>query len=569
MEVGAFALAFSAILTGCATPVATEQHPHDRAASGPPNVYYYYTEAQILRSQGKTHAALALMQQAMERDPDSSLLKRETAILYLQLKDNEAALAILQELVANHPNDVEALNLMGRLLQSRQKNDEAKAVYARILAQDPDNEDIYLLLGNLYIADQQWDEAFAVFEQFVQRFPNAYAGHFFLGKIYRQKKDPVAAEQSFLRALEIEPELEGARFELIELYRANPRQRGHQTKAIKLYQELLADNPQNIRAVFGYALFLRDTGKSQQALEVLKTHTADTRQNDLIRGIFRHYIEPENYRDAVYLLEHLLAQHPDYIDLYYLLGLAHDGLKNYEEALSQFKAVNAQSRFYREATLQIAFRYAENGRRDMAIAHLEEALARDPENAEFMIYLGFYHEEAERYTDAERYLLKAIEKVPDNEQALFRLGVVYDKMKRKDDCIEIMKQVIALNGEHANALNYLGYTYAELGINLDEAEALVRRALALRPDDGYITDSLGWVYYQKGQYEDALQWLLKALALVPDDPVINEHVGDAYLKLDNRAQALEYYKKSRSLHDEDRERQKIQTKIDALEALEL
>ena len=94
--------------------------------------------------------------------------------------------------------------------------------------------------------------------------------------------------------------------------------------------------------------------------------------------------------------------------------------------------------------------------------------------------------------------------------------------------------------------------------------ALVRKALVLRPDDGYITDSLGWVFYQQGKYEEALKWLLKALALVPDDPVINEHVGDAYLKLDNKSQALQYYQKSHALQDEDSKRQKIQTKIDAL-----
>jgi tetratricopeptide (TPR) repeat protein len=127
-----------------------------------------------------------------------------------------------------------------------------------------------------------------------------------------------------------------------------------------------------------------------------------------------------------------------------------------------------------------------------------------------------------------------------------------------------MQRVIEINGDHANALNYLGYTYADLGKNLDEAEALVRRALELRPDDGYITDSLGWVFYKKGNYEEALKWLLKASELVPDDPIINEHVGDAYLKLNDKANALIYYLKSLSLREEDRARRKIQTKIDAL-----
>ena len=126
------------------------------------------------------------------------------------------------------------------------------------------------------------------------------------------------------------------------------------------------------------------------------------------------------------------------------------------------------------------------------------------------------------------------------------------------------RQVIALNGEHANALNYLGYTYADLGIHLDEAEMLVRRALKLRPDDGYITDSLGWVYYKQGNYAEALNWLLKAAELAPDDPTILEHVGDAYLKLGNPSQALVHYEKSLSLREDQSEREKIQSKIDAL-----
>jgi tetratricopeptide (TPR) repeat protein len=549
------------LMVGCMTPRTA---PSRRPAPTAPNAYYFYTEAQILRAQGEHREALALMQKAMDLDPGSRLLQRETAVLYLQLKDEEAALALLEKLLDAHPDDIDALNIMGRLLQSRKRNDDAKRVYARILAQDPDNEDIYLLLGNLYMADAQYDEAFEVFEQFVQRFPDAYAGYFFLGKIHRAQNDPAAAEKAFRQALQIEPELEGARFELIDLYAADLQKDDHRNKTVQLYEELLKDNPQNIRAIFGYALFERDRGQTEDARRILKTYAGDISQNDLIRGVFRHYIETENYRDAAYLLEHLRALHPGYNDLHYLQGLAFDGLKAYEKALAQFQAVTPQSRFFREATIQIAFRHAEDGRHDLAIAHLEDALAKDPNNTEFLIYLGSFNEETGDYAAAEGYLLKAIETAPDNERAYFRLGVVYDKMNRKDDSIAAMKRVIELNDEHANALNYLGYTYADLGIHLDEAEALVRKALKLRPDDGYITDSLGWVYYQKGQYAEALQWLLKASELAPEDPIIHEHVGDAYLKLGEKAKALQYYQKSLSLRDEDSEREKIQPKIDAL-----
>ncbi|MDJ0721314.1 MAG: tetratricopeptide repeat protein [Desulfobacterales bacterium] len=561
---GAILFLCVALLAGCSTSSATKSSARTAEGSIQPNAFYYYTEAQLLRDQGEGQAALEFMQKAMALDPDSRLLKRETAVLYLQLKDDEAALALLEALLEEQPDDVEALNLVGRLLQSRKQHERAKGIYARILAQDPDNQDIYLLLGNLYIEDAQWDEAYDLFSRFVQRFPNAYAGYFFLGKVYRQRNQPLEAEKAFRRSLAIEPELEGARFELIELYTTELTSGQYQEKAVQLYEELLQENPQNNRALFGYALFLRDSGREAKAEEILRARASDISQNDLIRGIYRFYIEPERYRDAIFLLTPLIALHPDYIDLHYLLGVSFNGLNDSARALTAFRSVSPSSRFYGEATLQIASRHAEEDRFDQAIAHLEAALAKQPANTEFLLYLGYYYEEAERFEEAERYLLRVIEAVPDSEQAHFRLGVVYDKMKRKEDSIAAMQRVIAINGDHANALNYLGYTYADMGINLDEAEALIRRALELRPDDGYITDSLGWVFYKKGNYEEALKWLLKASELVPDDPVISEHVGDAYLKLGDKANALIYYLKSLSLRKEDSERQKIQPKIDAL-----
>jgi tetratricopeptide (TPR) repeat protein len=554
-----------ALLIGCATPPDGAAPRADTSEAPSPNAYFFYTEAQILRAQGEYQEALVRMQKAMELDPGSRLLQRETAVLYLQLKDEEAALDTLEKLIAAHPDDIQALNLLGRIFQRRKQTEDAKRVYARILEQDPDNEDIYLLLGNLYMADAQWDQAFEVFTQFVQRFPNAYAGHFFLGRIYRAQNESLAAEKAFQRALQIEPELEGARFELIDLYTTDLKTGNYPDKVVELYEALLKDNPQNLRAIFGYALFERDRGRQTAAYQILSANTAEIEQNGLIREIFRHYIESEKFQEAVYLLDQLIDLHPDYEDLHYLKGLAHDGLKQYDQALAAFKKVTPQSRFYREATIQIAFRHAEDERHDLAIAHLEKALAQDPDNTEFLIYLGSFNEETQNYTAAEGYLLKATELAPDNERALFRLGVVYDKMERKDDSIAVMRRVIEINPEHANALNYLGYTYADLGINLDEAEDLVRRALKLRPDDGYITDSLGWVFYQQGNYEEALKWLLKAATLVPDDPIILEHVGDAYRRLGDRNQALRYYQKSLSLRKEDSERDKILPKIEALE----
>ena len=133
---------------------------------------------------------------------------------------------------------------------------------------------------------------------------------------------------------------------------------------------------------------------------------------------------------------------------------------------------------------------------------------------------------------------------PENPRIYFRLGVVYDKWGKKEDSIAAMQQVVKLEPENANALNYLGYTYAEMGINLDEAEKLIRKALEFKPGDGYITDSLAWIYYKRGRYEKARQLLESAITVVPDDPIIREHLGAVYEKLGMTEQAIDSYRKS-------------------------
>lgn len=124
------------------------------------------------------------------------------------------------------------------------------------------------------------------------------------------------------------------------------------------------------------------------------------------------------------------------------------------------------------------------------------------------------------------------------------MGVIYDRWNRKADCIEAIKTAVRLDPQNANALNYLGYTYADMDQNLDEAEHLIQEALKLRPGDGHIMDSLGWVCFKKGLYDKSLDILEKAVSIVPNDPSILEHLGDLHQKLSNDEKALEFYQQA-------------------------
>jgi len=127
--------------------------------------------------------------------------------------------------------------------------------------------------------------------------------------------------------------------------------------------------------------------------------------------------------------------------------------------------------------------------------------------------------------------------------------------------IESLKSAIKYNPESGRSYNFLGYLYADNNIHLDDSYSLITKALKLEPDNGAYIDSLGWIYYRKGDFQKALEKLLEAEKLMSEagyvDPAVYDHLGDVYEKLGNSKMALIYWNKSISIE----EKQKIQEKI--------
>jgi tetratricopeptide (TPR) repeat protein len=154
---------------------------------------------------------------------------------------------------------------------------------------------------------------------------------------------------------------------------------------------------------------------------------------------------------------------------------------------------------------------------------------------------------------------------PKSDQAYFQLGALHDEAKNKEQSVANMKRAIELNPKNAAALNYLGYTWAEMGVRLDEAEQLIQRALQIEPNDGFYIDSLGWVYFQKGDYTSAVEQLERAVAITVEDPTIIEHLGDAYVKVGKSDRALASYREAIEKSKEDDQVKRIREKIERLE----
>ena len=138
-------------------------------------------------------------------------------------------------------------------------------------------------------------------------------------------------------------------------------------------------------------------------------------------------------------------------------------------------------------------------------------------------------------------------------------ALTLEEAGEKEESIIRLKRSIELDPGDPEALNYLGYMYAEENKNLDEAEALIKKALRISPENGAYIDSLGWVYFKKGMFEEARKELEKARAIIGEDPVVYDHLGDVYLKTGSLDKAKEAWIKSIELKEDKKVKEKLET----------
>jgi Flp pilus assembly protein TadD len=140
-------------------------------------------------------------------------------------------------------------------------------------------------------------------------------------------------------------------------------------------------------------------------------------------------------------------------------------------------------------------------------------------------------------------------------------GTSYERMKQWPNAEKDLKRALALVPDQPLVLNYLGYSWIDQGTNLKEGMALIEKAVAAKPDDGYIVDSLGWAHFKQGNYKDAVRYLERAVELRPDDPVLNDHLGDALWRVGREREAKFQWDQALSLKPEPEDETKIRKKL--------
>ena len=252
-----------------------------------------------------------------------------------------------------------------------------------------------------------------------------------------------------------------------------------------------------------------------------------------------------------------------------LLSLAdlYESVKKPAMAIKVYERMPANSPLKRNAQIQLATNLDAADRSDEAIKILKGVTAEDPKDIEAIMALGNVERGRKKFADCVQTYSQGIDALPEaSEKAnwvyFYYRGICEERSKQWNKAEADMRKALGLQPEQPHVLNYLGYSWIDQGINLDEGMKMIKRAVDQRPDDGYIVDSLGWAYYRIGNFEDAVKNLERAIDLKPEDPTINDHLGDAYWRIGRTLEAKFQWAHARDLKPEPEDLPKIEAKIE-------
>jgi tetratricopeptide (TPR) repeat protein len=252
-----------------------------------------------------------------------------------------------------------------------------------------------------------------------------------------------------------------------------------------------------------------------------------------------------------------------------LLSLAdlYESVKKPAMAIKVYERMPASSPLKRNAQIQLATNLDAADRSDEAIKILKGVTAEDAKDIEAIMALGNIERGRKKFADCVQTYSQGIDVLPQGNDKTnwiyyYYRGICEERSKQWSKAEADMRKALELQPEQPHVLNYLGYSWIDQGINLDEGMKMIKRAVDQRPDDGYIVDSLGWAYYRIGNYEDAVKNLERAIDLKPEDPTINDHLGDAYWRIGRTLEAKFQWAHARDLKPEPEELPKIEAKME-------
>ncbi|HET7852029.1 MAG TPA: tetratricopeptide repeat protein [Methyloceanibacter sp.] len=500
-----------------------------------------YLAGRIARGDHDTAAAAEFYSRALAEDPGNELILEQAFLLETAAADWTRAVELARELVKVEPSHRIAQFLLG--IEAFKRGDYKEADEHFSAARQGPIADLTSILARAWVqqANGKTDQAFATLDtlsdadwaQFYQRYHRALIAD-------------VAGKREVARVA---------------------------------FAQAFKENPATLRVADAYARHAVNSNNRKLAKQTLRTHIAKSAQHPLSTALLSDIeagktppllvtnptdglaevfygigdaLAGEGGLDmGIIFLQFSLYLEPIFPLAQVALAEAYDSAKRYDLELAAFDNISEDSPLWLNVQIQKALALNSLERVDDAKALLEKIIAKSPKDIRPLDALGNILRSHERYAEARDYYSRAIELVgkptKDNWTLYYARGVCNERLKDWPQAEADLKKALELSPDESPVLNYLGYTWVDQSQNLKTAMDYIRKAVKLKPDDGYYIDSLGWAYYRLGNIQSAVEHLERAVELKPDDPVINDHLGDAYWRIGRKLEAKYQWQQSLTL----------------------
>lgn len=467
------------------------------------------------------------------RTRDPKVLARATEVAGFA-RQYDKALELSRLWLEVEPDSVAAKQMQSTLLVQSNRLEDLAPQLVNLLEQDKAHLGPNLLQLNRLLGKHTDKQAI---QRLVDRVAAPYSGmaeaHFAMAQAAANAGDNMRALAETEKALQLRPDWEAA-----ALARAQLQARQSPLTAIDSLSDFVERNPGARDARLTLARLLISEKQYAESRKQFDRLIKDNPDNpDVIYPLAMLALQQGDIETGREQLERLLqSELADKSAIHFFLGQLDQEQKKPATALAHFQQVTG-GEHYIPARSRMAQIQAQQGKLDEARETLRKTkVESEAERTQMILAEVHLLREADRLNDAFITLETALTTQPDNTDLLYESALTADRLGKPDILESRLKQLLKIKPDHAHALNALGYSWADRNMRLGEALELINKALALMPDDPFITDSLGWVLFRQGKTDAALKTLEKAYAQRAD-PEIAAHLGEVLWTLGRKDDA--------------------------------
>ncbi|BBO92860.1 tetratricopeptide repeat protein [Desulfosarcina ovata] len=465
-------------------------------AAGDPGVALKLALGELYIKTGNAQAAVDLLKSDLEQnqtagETERNQLRNALAKIYIAARDPATAKTYVEAVLANDPHNLQALASRGMALKATGNPQAAIVDFNQVLARQPDFLGGYIQLADAYVMRRQLQAARETLDKGLHLAPHNRELLMAAYRVNLKDKDYKQAETHLRTLVEESPDAVDAQAELGDFYLAL----NDESSARREYSEIVLKAP---RSPIGYIklarLYLRQGKKASAVAQLRKGYQQGGKNPLLAAELITALLTAEQYDDAMALCDARLNEKPDEALAHDLKGKVMTRMKKFKAAQKAFEKAVALEPKWPQAGNDLAALFILQDKRKEAIAQFRKALADNPKNP----------------------------------VAYLTLGKLYEDKREYEKAIEIYKKGVGQVPGFWTAANRLAFLIADRTTSmetLDEAQKIASAAFRMKPGEGMIVDTLGWIHYKKGETEQALALYEKLIAAAPEDPLINYHMG--------------------------------------------